>query len=172
MTSRAKASDKRQTRRSRRGKPLSGALYEKIVAHVNRKNWWHVPPQDPQAYAKRGKFFASSFAEAEFWGRPLDDPSRVLIARPLVGDEDTIETTLFGHPISTEEIAITERWKLDAKIKKMALAQGYDSVLLMTPKAFAEFRATGKLPRSLELNIFDYQRLDRGSNHDDDEGSL
>jgi len=49
-------------------------LFEKLVAHVNRKGWWHVPPRDPTAYGKRGKFFASSFREAEFWGRPLDEP--------------------------------------------------------------------------------------------------
>lgn len=42
-------------------------FHEKLIAHVNRKDWWHVPPRDPSAYSKRGKFFASSFREAEFW---------------------------------------------------------------------------------------------------------
>jgi hypothetical protein len=50
--------------RSAEPKSLTG----KIVALVNRKAWWHVPPQDPMAYGKRGKFFASSFSEVEFYG--------------------------------------------------------------------------------------------------------
>lgn len=74
----------------------SSIFYEKPIAHVNGKDWWHVPPRDPSAYRKRGKFLASSFREAEFWGRPLDQPERVLVARPLVSDEERIETVLFG----------------------------------------------------------------------------
>ncbi|MFZ0921608.1 MAG: hypothetical protein WA020_00980, partial [Candidatus Acidiferrales bacterium] len=62
-------------------------FFEKLVAHVNRKEWWHVPPRDPSAYNKRGKFLASSFREAEFWGRPLDEPQRVAVSKPLIGDE-------------------------------------------------------------------------------------
>jgi hypothetical protein len=50
---------------------IPNSVINRIVAHVNRKAWWHLPPQDPMAYRKRGKFFASSFAEAEFYGRPL-----------------------------------------------------------------------------------------------------
>jgi hypothetical protein len=124
-----------------------------VVAHVNRKSWWHVPPQDPNAYRKRGKFLASSFREAEFWGRPLDEPQRVAIAVPLVGDEPAIERELFGKRISTGELTIERRFKLDAKMKRTALAKRYDSILLMAPKTFARFKATGKIPRSLELNV-------------------
>lgn len=47
-----------------------------IIANVNRKKWWHVPPRNPDAYEKKGMFLASSFKEAEFWGRPLDLPSK------------------------------------------------------------------------------------------------
>jgi hypothetical protein len=35
---------------------MKKALYDRLVAHVNRKNWWHVSPVDPDAYKKRGKF--------------------------------------------------------------------------------------------------------------------
>lgn len=49
------------------------AHYGRLVSHVNRKNRWHVPPVDPDAYEKRGKFFSVSFRAAEFWGRPLDE---------------------------------------------------------------------------------------------------
>src|ERR1700683_3374384 len=81
-------------------------FYEKLIAHVNRRNWWHVPPQDPSAYSKRGKFLASSFAEAEFWGRPLDEPMKVKISNPLIGDEATIERELFGRPISSGDVSL------------------------------------------------------------------
>ena len=128
---------------------------EKLVAHVNRKKWWHVPPRDLRAYGKRGKFLASSFREAEFWGRPLDEPQRVTVERPLVGDERTIERKLFGRRVSTESISMEQRWALDAKAKKAALAQGFDSIILMTPKAFSEYTANGRLPRNIELNILD-----------------
>jgi hypothetical protein len=41
----------------------SRVFFENVVAHINRKEWWHVPPRDPSAYSKRGKFLASSFRE-------------------------------------------------------------------------------------------------------------
>jgi hypothetical protein len=126
---------------------------QKLVAHINRKAWWHVPPRDPSAYSKRGKFLASSFREAEFWGRPLDEPQRVMVSSPLIGDEETIEKKLFGRRVSSEDIPMEERWKLDAKMRRAALRKGYDSLVLMAPKAFAEFQSTGKLPRSMELNV-------------------
>jgi hypothetical protein len=75
--------------------PMHLALVEKVIRHVNRKRWWHVPPQDSAAYQKRGKFLASSFAEAEFWGRPLDGLQRVNVAAgPRFGDEPTIAKLL------------------------------------------------------------------------------
>jgi hypothetical protein len=84
----------------------------------------------------------------------LDEPQKVCIAKPLIGDEETIEKSLFGKRMSDEDIEMEERFKLDAKIKKAALAKGYDSIVLMASKAFMELKKTGKLPRSLELNIF------------------
>src|ERR1700676_301937 len=129
------------------------SLVAKVVRHINRKEWWHVPPQDPEAYLKRGKFLASSFAEAEFWGRPLDEPQRVIVSRPLVGDEGTIEKELFGRRVSGEDISVRERWALDAKLKKAALTKGYDSIVLVTPKAFSVFKKSRRMPRSIELNV-------------------
>jgi hypothetical protein len=134
-------------------------FFEKLIIHLNRKKWWHVIPLDPNAYAKRGKFFASSFREAEFWGRPLNESQRVTIANPLIGDEDTIEKMLFGRRMSSEEIALEERLKLDAKIKRAAMAKGYDSIVLMASKAYFEFQSTGKLPRRIELNVLSAARV-------------
>ena len=146
----------------RKSKPTSRAYQEKIIAHVNRKDWWHVPPRDTDAYNKRGIFLASSFKEAEFWGRPLDNPRKVSVSHPLVGDEETIEKTLLGQRISDEEITLEERWKLDAKMKRAALAQGYDSIVLISQKSFSTLKASGKVPRSMELNILDRSHLRTG----------
>jgi hypothetical protein len=128
-------------------------FYEKLVVYVNRRGWWHVSPRDPNAYKKRGKFLASSYREAEFWGRPSNQTQHVCIARPLIGDEATIERKLFGRRVSDENIEMEDRFKLDAKIKKAALAKGYDSIVLMAPKAFAKLKKGGKMPRSIELNV-------------------
>jgi hypothetical protein len=50
--------------------------------------------------------------------------------------------------MSVKEIA-----KHDANWRNTALAKGYDSIVLMASKALVEFKASGKLPRSIELNI-------------------
>lgn len=128
------------------------SVAEKIIAHVNRKAWWHVPPQDPMAYSKRGKFFASSFSEAEFYGRPLDEPQRVVIANPLVGDEQAIAKVL-GVPPQHEGMSLEEITAHDVLWRNAALAKGFDAIVLVTPKAFARLTSDGKLPRSLELNL-------------------
>lgn len=129
----------------------------KLVAHINRKDWWHVPPLDSNAYRKRGKFLASSFAEAELYGRPLDTPQRVTIANPLVGDEPTVCRALFGKVMSVPEPEdrsfLKERLALDARMKRAALDEGYDSIVLLHPTTFAVFKKTGKIPRSIELNV-------------------
>ncbi|MHB8653452.1 MAG: hypothetical protein ACYDA9_06200 [Terriglobia bacterium] len=126
---------------------------EKLIRHINRKVWWHVPPFDPSAYKKRGQFYSSSFREAELYGRPLDIPQKVNISNPLAGDESTIEKLLFGKVLSSENISVEKRLKLDAKIKKQALSKGFDSIVLMTAKDFAKYERTGQMPRSIELNI-------------------
>ncbi len=131
----------------------------KLVSHINRKDWWHVPPLDPTAYRKRGKFLASSFGEAEFYGRPLDEPQRVKIANPLLGDEQSIWRVLFGKvipvPEPEERNFLKERLALDARMKRAALSHGYDSIVILHPTTFATFKKTGKIPRSIELNLLD-----------------
>lgn len=135
------------------------AHIQRLIAHVNRKGWWHVKPADARAYEKRGKFLASSFQEAEFYGRPGDQPEKVTIASPVVGDNDTIERKLIGHVESHPEITVKERFALDAKLRRAALSKGYDSIVLMSKPGFQKFKKEGKIPRSLELNIVDLQCL-------------
>jgi hypothetical protein len=132
---------------------------DKLLARINRKDWWHVPPSDPEAYQKRGKFLASTFREAEFWGRPLDTPVHVSITNPIIGDEPTIETELLGAPTRPPDLASPKllewRWKLDAKLKKAATAKGYDAIVLLSPSGYAKFVAEGRIPLSIELNVLD-----------------
>jgi len=136
---------------------------EKLIARINRKDWWHVPPSDPRAYEKRGMFLASTFREAEFWGRPLDTPIRVKVANPIIGDESTIEAKLLGgpceHPAYDSPKLMQWRWNLDAKLKKAALAKGYDSIVILSPSGYAKFTAEGRIPLSIELNLLDGERM-------------
>jgi hypothetical protein len=131
---------------------LNAAQYQRLVALVNRKAWLHVPPVDHDAYKKRGKFLASSFEEAEFYGRPLDEPQKVIVAKPLMGDERTISKVL-RIPPQHDGMTLKQIAAHDALWRNAALEKGFDSILLMAPKCFAKFKATGKIPRSLELNI-------------------
>jgi len=102
-------------------------------------------------------FLASSFEEAEFYGRPLDQPKRVRIANPLVGDEASIHLRLFGTPLVVFEGSwkATLRWRfaLDAKMKRQAIKLGYDSIVILSPIGFNQLKL-GKIPRSIELNVF------------------
>ena len=125
---------------------------QKIILHVNRKHWWHVSPHDSDAYSKRGKFYSSTYREAEFFGRPNDTSEKVTIERPLVGDEQSISNVL-GIPPQHEGMTLGDIAKHDATWRNTALAMGYDSIVLMAPKAFREFKSSGKLPRGIELNI-------------------
>jgi hypothetical protein len=103
-----------------------------LINHINRKDWWHVKPADPIAYEKRGKFFTSSFVEAEFYGRPNDAPEKVTITSPVVGDNDTIERKLLGRVESYPEMTVRRRFAVDAKLCRAALRKGYDFIVLMT----------------------------------------
>ncbi len=136
------------------------ATVASLTKRINRKNWWHVQPLDPDAYHKRGKFYSSSFEEAEFYGRP-GEPEHVVVTQPLSGDETYIEMTLLGKCPSAEldslpggAAVITARFALDQRLKEAAVAQGYDCIALMTPRAWRRFLNNGDLPRSIELNIF------------------
>src|ERR1700688_1750703 len=40
---------------------IPNSVINRIVAHVNRKAWWHVPSQDPMAYSKRGQILRIEF---------------------------------------------------------------------------------------------------------------
>lgn len=138
-----------------KGPLLRDTYLQKLVRHINRKVWWHVSPVDPRAYEKRGKFLASSFREAEFYGRPHDIPERVVIGAPVVGDDRYIETTLIGRVESAPNMSVPKRLALDARLRRAALRRGFDSIVLLTSKGFQALRRNGAIPRSIELNVVD-----------------
>ena len=133
---------------------------DKLIRHINGKDWWHVPPADSRAYQKRGKFFASTFREAEFYGRPKDEPERVCITAPLIGDNDAIERRLLGKVESHPEITVRKRLSLDAKLRRAAVRRGFDSIVLLTPRSMEALKK-GKMPRSIELNVVNLRCLCR-----------
>ena len=44
----------------------------------------------------------------------------------------------------------------DAKWRNAALEKGFDVIVLMAPKHFGIWKKTGKIPRSIELNILEF----------------
>ena len=139
------------------GQFMKSGPIEKLIARINRKDWWHVPPSDPDAYNKRGMFLASTFREAEFWGRPLDKPIRVNVVNPIIGDESTIQNELGvvppKYPGDDSPRLLKWRWDLDATLKKRALSKGHDAIVLLSSAGYAQFLAEGKIPLSIELNL-------------------
>ena len=141
---------------SKASRPNLSNNAERLIQRINRKDWWHVTPVDSTAYAKRGKFLSSTYREAGFYGRPNDMPERVTVRDPLVGDEHTIETVLLGRPAQRNpdvESAAQEQFVIDAKLYKAARTRGYDAIVLMSPSNFAKFKAEGRIPLSIELNV-------------------
>jgi hypothetical protein len=129
---------------------------DKLIARINRKDWWHVTPVDPSSCSKRGKFLASTYREAEFWGRPNDTPEKVTVKNPLIGDEETIERTLLGAPaVHTRDAPdyAEQQFAVDAKLYKAGRAQGYDAIVLLSKSNFAKFKSEGRIPLSIELNL-------------------
>ena len=131
-----------------------------LINRIKRKEWWRMEPMDEDSEERRGRFYSSSFDEAEFYGHP-GDPERVVVNAPLIGDNLYIEMSLLGSNPSlsfgeTEglDAMLKARYALDARIKKAAVAKGFDSVALLTLRAWIQFLQKGTMPRSIELNTF------------------
>lgn len=148
---------KRKLKKACNGKNIK----EVIVDKINKSEWWHVAPSDPAAYKKRGKFLASTYQQAEFYGRPNDTPYRVSIKNPIYGfSEIEILKKLFPDNykdmILSEDADVKNWYKerifLDAAMSRKAKLLGYDAIVL--------FGATGKKylkinrkPPAIELNL-------------------
>lgn len=139
-----------------------GKIKEILVAKINRSEWWHVPPQDPDAYNKRGKFLASTYQQAEFYGRPGDNPERVFISNPVYGfsEKEILDRLFPGNGNSyllykigkNQDYWYQKRIALDAKMFKKAKSLGYDAIVLMGRGGRKKLEKNRK-PPSIELNL-------------------
>ena len=136
-----------------------------LVQKINKSDWWHVPPRDVASYNKRGKFLASSFLQAEFYGRPNDIPEKVKISAPVFGfTEDEILEQLFPGNVAQIrkdfKLDLEERhddWyekrtKLDAKMFQHAREKVFDAIVLLNPTGRKYIEKRQK-PHSIELNL-------------------
>ena len=123
-----------------------------LVKKLNKRDWWHVPPAEGEgAYAKRGKFMASSYKNAEFYGRPLDEPQKVNIKNPLVGTEEEIGKELGIEP-QTKDMTREEMAQHDSKWAKAAKKLGYDAIVTVAEKQWEKFKESGRQPTDMEVN--------------------
>ena len=135
---------------------------EILIEKINKSHWWHVPPQDPGAYKKRGKFLASTYSQAEFYGRPQDVAERVQISNPLWSDSELeILKILFPDSYQEKHDAVIsaddhdyyeQRITLDRQMYERAKELGYDAIVLLGSTGIREL-AKNRKPRSIELNL-------------------
>jgi hypothetical protein len=125
----------------------------KLISYINSHSWWRTALPGEKAVNARGLFYASSFKDAEFYGRPIDTPFRVKVTNPLFSDEPLIMQFL-GLSLQSPGISIKERFALDAKMMELAALKGYDSIALTTTKAYEKYIVTSRIPRSIELQVF------------------
>lgn len=135
-------------------------MKELLIEKINNSCWWHVPPRDLSAYKRRGKFLASTYQQAEFYGRPNLSPEKVAVRNPLFGfSEREILKTLFGENNADKLLRNFEtadsykaRIDLDAKMHDTATGKGYDAIVLMTSSGRNALKV-GRKPNSIELNL-------------------
>ncbi len=141
---------------------MSINIKEVLINKINKSEWWHVTPADPDAYSKRGKFLASTYQQAEFYGRPKDIPDKVFITNPVYGfSEKEILKQLFPENDSSyllgkikkrKKYWYEERIKLDAKMFKKAKSLGHDAIVLMGRTGRKKLERNRR-PNSIELNL-------------------
>jgi len=132
-----------------------------LIQKINQSDWWHVPPSDPGAYNKRGKFLASTYRQAELFGKPNLEPVKVEIRNPIWGFSE-IEllkqlfksngTNMLKNINVDDKDFYQKRLALDANMHKKAKLLGYDSIVLMTKQGKIALQK-GQKPKSIELNL-------------------
>jgi hypothetical protein len=137
-------------------------IQQVLINKINTSYWWHVPPRDKDAYKKRGKFLASTYMQAEFYGRPNNEPEKVAIANPIWSDSEIdILARLFPDSYQEKYERVVScvhsdyyqnRIDLDAQMHRRAKELGYDAIVLLGSSGIKELRKNRK-PRSIELNV-------------------
>lgn len=132
-----------------------------LIEKINKADWWHVPPKDLKAYKARGKFFASTFSQAEFYGRPNNNSEKVNIKNPIFGFSELEileqlftkkEAVKYLHSVLESKNYYNDRINLDAKMHDKAKSMKFDSIVLMT-KAGKKSLQKNRKPNSIELNL-------------------
>ena len=131
-----------------------------LIEKINKSVWWHVAPKDVNAYKKRGKFLASTYAQAEFYGRPNDVPEKASVNNPIYGrSEIEILKNLFTKnykklfsTISDDVGGYASRISLDAKMFRKANKMGYDAIVLLGSNGI-KYLSKNRKPHSIELNL-------------------
>jgi hypothetical protein len=140
------------------------ALKDFLIRKINAGEWWHVAPRDPDAYKKRGKFLASTYLQAEFYGRPNDAPEKVTINNPVFGfSEEEIWKQIIPYYKDNKlmmdilngtdgENLYEHRVMIDAMMFSAAKKLGYDSIILICRSGYKALIKNRK-PNSIELNL-------------------
>ena len=136
---------------------MDAILKTTLISKINQSTWWHVLPRDMEAYKKRGKFLASTYRQAGFYGRPNNIPDRVEIKNPVYGfSEKEILMQLFPHDwknlMLNNEANYNDRIALDARMYCKARALGYDAIVLIDHNGKDALKRNRK-PYSIELNL-------------------
>lgn len=140
---------------------MKKALRNLLIRKINASEWWHVKPSDPKAYDERGKFLASTYLQAEFYGKPNLGSECVHILNPVVGcSEYEILRQLFGMRAKALFQSVTEergdwyrrRVRLDGLMYHKAKELGFDSIVLISDSGKRELQV-GRKPGSIELNL-------------------
>ncbi len=136
-------------------------LKEILINKINQSLWWHVTPGDPNAYKKRGKFFASTYTQAGFYGRPNDISEKIKISNPVYGtSEINILKVLFPvdykklYPFILDDRKdwYKRRIQLDSKMYQKAKSMSYDAIVLLGSNA-NKYLMKNRKPHSIELNL-------------------
>lgn len=136
---------------------MNETIKSTLIRKINQSIWWHVSPRDTKAYKKRGKFLASTYHQAEFYGRPNDVPCKVKIINPMYGfTEEEILMQLFPSDweklILSDGASYEDRITLDARMYCKAKALGYDAIVLIGRSGRKSLMEKRK-PYSIELNL-------------------
>ncbi|MCX6789070.1 MAG: hypothetical protein NTZ42_00455 [Candidatus Gribaldobacteria bacterium] len=132
-----------------------------LINKINNSLWWHVSPMDPNAYKKRGKFLASTYKQAEFYGRPNDIPEKIKISNPVYGtSEINILKILFpmdykklySSVLGDHKDWYKRRIGLDSKMYQRAKGIGYDAIVLLGSNG-NKYLMKNRKPHSIELNL-------------------
>lgn len=140
---------------------MKDVIKKTLIEKINKSSWWHVSPSDSESYKKRGKFFASTYQQAEFYGRPNDVPEKVIISNPIYGfSEIEILKILFPNNYNNLYNVVKKenkdwykmRIRLDAQMCQRARQMGFDAIVLLGSNA-KKYLLKNKKPHSMELNL-------------------